>query len=379
MRFSQPLTLLLCSTLTVMASATITPSLPSIAAHFAETPHAALLTRLVLTLPALFIVLVAPLAGLACDRLGRMPVLWTGLAFYVLCGSAGAAMNSLVALLATRAGLGIGIALLMTATTSMIADSSRGARQTRLLGLQGAFMAGGGVVFVFAGGLAAELSWRGPFLVYLAALLLVPAIRALPETRPAPSARGPVGLLPLRLWGLYPLAFVGMGMFYLVPVFLPFLLGARFGSGAVWIGGAVALVNIAAMISGTQFGRVRGRLPAVGMIVVACTAMAAGYAAVALSQSVGMLVAGLIVTGFGTGFIVPTLIHWTVQLAPEAQRGRALGGLTMAFFLGQFASPLLAQPVHARLGENGLYLAAAVTLAVGGVIALLAALRTARA
>ena len=71
---SRPLTLLLCSTLTVMAAATITPTLSAIAAHFAETPHAEFLTRLVLTLPALVIVLVAPLAGRARDARGRPAV-----------------------------------------------------------------------------------------------------------------------------------------------------------------------------------------------------------------------------------------------------------------------------------------------------------------
>ncbi|WP_420428739.1 MFS transporter [Algiphilus sp.] len=382
---SQALTLLLCSTLTVMAAATITPSLAGIAAHFADTPHAGMLTRLVLTLPALFIVLAAPWAGRACDRRGRKPVLLTGLALYVAAGSAGALAPSLPILLVSRAVLGIGIACLMTAATTMIADSTRGSEQTRLLGLQGAFMAGGGVVFVFAGGLAAELHWRVAFGVYLLALLLLPAMLRLPETRDAgamsvhPVQAVPMTRLLRRVGVIYLLAFLGMALFYLVPVYMPFLLSSRFALSAGWVGAFIALGNLAAMVSGMQFGRVRARIPALGMVALTGGLLAAGYAVVAVSHSVPLFLLGLVIAGAGLGFMVPNLNHWTVQVSDAAQRGQALGGLTTAFFLGQFASPLLAQPVASQWGNGGLYAAAAAVLATGALAAALCSIsRSAR-
>src|SRR5690606_14898710 len=53
-------TLLFVSTLTIMSGATISASLPGIAARFAEVENVALLSRLVLTLPAVFIALFSP-------------------------------------------------------------------------------------------------------------------------------------------------------------------------------------------------------------------------------------------------------------------------------------------------------------------------------
>jgi hypothetical protein len=50
-------TLLLVSTLTVMAGATIAPSLPAMRQHFTEVPNVDYWVRLVLTVPALFIAL----------------------------------------------------------------------------------------------------------------------------------------------------------------------------------------------------------------------------------------------------------------------------------------------------------------------------------
>ena len=49
-------TILLVSTLTVMSGATISPSLPAMQAHFSGVPNADFWVRLVLTVPALFIV-----------------------------------------------------------------------------------------------------------------------------------------------------------------------------------------------------------------------------------------------------------------------------------------------------------------------------------
>src|SRR5690606_32866450 len=74
-RFPQKATLLLASALTIMAGATIAPALPAIETVFAAEPDAALLTRLVLTAPALAIAICAPFAGGLADRIGRRPVL----------------------------------------------------------------------------------------------------------------------------------------------------------------------------------------------------------------------------------------------------------------------------------------------------------------
>lgn len=62
-------TLLSASALTVMAGATIAPSLPAMQDYFAEVGSVELLVKLVLTIPALFIVIGSPIAGLIVDLL----------------------------------------------------------------------------------------------------------------------------------------------------------------------------------------------------------------------------------------------------------------------------------------------------------------------
>ena len=71
---------MLAATLTVMSNATITPSLPGLEAAFADDPLAPTITRLLITAPSLLVAVVAPLAGVLTDRLGRRRVLLAGLA-----------------------------------------------------------------------------------------------------------------------------------------------------------------------------------------------------------------------------------------------------------------------------------------------------------
>jgi MFS family permease len=83
------LTLLCISTLTVMAGATIAPSLPSMQEFFKAIPNADYVVRLALTLPALFIALGAPIVGILIDRVGRKPILLAALALYGIAGCSG--------------------------------------------------------------------------------------------------------------------------------------------------------------------------------------------------------------------------------------------------------------------------------------------------
>ena len=173
--------LLLASTLTVMAGAALAPALPTLQAVFADDPNAGFLTRQLLTVPALFIVLAAPLAGWLTDRMGRVRLATASLLLYVLAGCAGALLNDLPSILATRALLGVAVAGLMTSVTTLIADYFDGSERDAVYGRQGAFMSFGGVLFLVAGGLMVDLHWRASFLVYAAPLLLLWSLARLPE------------------------------------------------------------------------------------------------------------------------------------------------------------------------------------------------------
>jgi MFS family permease len=123
-------TLLLASTLTVMAGATIcrrqcyaiAPSLPQMQKHFEGVENVELLVRLVLTVPALFIAIASSAIGIIVDRFGRKPVLIFSAAVYGLVGSSGFFSNSLLTIILGRAFLGFAVAGIMVSATTLIAD-----------------------------------------------------------------------------------------------------------------------------------------------------------------------------------------------------------------------------------------------------------------
>jgi len=364
-------TLLAVSTMTIMASATITPALPGMERHFAGEPHAQLLVRLVLTLPGLAIMVSAPLLARLSGRTGRVPVLAGCLVLYTVGGGSGLFVDSLPALLAGRALLGVGIAGVMTTSTALLADHHPAADHGRVLGLQGAAMGFGGVVALLLGGLLAAVSWRGPFAVYLLAVpLLVLVRRFVPEAAGPPDAEDAPAASPWkpRLLGLYAVMFLGVVAFYTVPTQAPFWLDHVGGAGPAVAGALIAAVNLVMTVVGLNFRRLRARWDFPVLAVALFAAFAAGLAVLGAAGSLGVAALGMVVVGVGIGLLNPTVNGWVVASVAPGARTKALGLLTSALFLGQFASPLLAQPLADAAGLGWTFGCAGILAAVMAVV-----------
>ena len=123
------------------------------------------------------------LGGRAADVAGRRRVFLTGLALFTAASLASGLAPVAGALIAARAGQGVGAALLTPAALSIITTSYAGAQRATALGIWGAIGGAGAAVGVLAGGiLTTWLGWRSVFLVNvpvgvvagLASLRLVP-------------------------------------------------------------------------------------------------------------------------------------------------------------------------------------------------------------
>ena len=276
-------TLLLTSTLTIRAGATISPSLPAIESHFAGSDNVEILTRLVLTLPALFIVICAPFAGGLADRFGRRPLLIAATLLYGLSGMSGLITDSLAGLLVGRALLGVAVAGVMTTATALVGDYFRGPTRDLFMGYHSAFVGFGGLVFLTGGGMLADLPWRAPFSVYGLSLLLIPAVMAFIDepvrsrlstpTGPAPISAGTVWL---AVSAVYIAAVFNSVAFYLIPTQLPFYLNAM-GIGSPTLAGlAIGLGNLIGAAVALFYARLRARLGVIGVFGLAFGLMATG-------------------------------------------------------------------------------------------------------
>ena len=370
------ITLLLASTLTVMSGATIAPSLPAMQTHFAQISNSEFWVRLVLTVPALFIVIGSPIAGQAVDKIGRKPLLLGSAILYGFAGSSGFVLNSIVAILIGRAFLGLAVAGVMVSATTLIADYFQGDTRANFMGLQAAFMGFGGVLFLSVGGFIADLNWRFPFLIYLFSWLLIPGIvfslyepslaklKVSDRNTAAPQAELPIKLLIL----IYASVFLQQIVFYLIPVQLPFYLEQITGAGATQTGLAIAFSILFSALASMSYGRFKQRFSFIKILAIAFGLIGLGYVGIGLVGSYWLILLVLIPTGIGLGLMMPNLNVWTANEVPDTLRGRALGGLTTFMFLGQFLSPIVSQPVKQSLGMTATYGLVGVCLLVLAVL-----------
>lgn len=334
--------LLACATLTVMAGATISPSLPGLLVHFSDVAGAETLVPFILTVPGLAIAISAPLCGVLVDRVDPKRVLMAAIGLYIVAGSSGLWLDGLVPIIGGRALLGVAVGGLMTASTTLIADIFSGPERGRVLGYQASAMGFGGVVFILAGSLLADMSWRGPFAVYLVPLALWPLVwRFVPAQPPAgPVAQGVAAeRFPMAFAGmLYASAFAVFLIFYMVPTQLPFLVRELGAEQASTAGYAMTLVTFASAAMSLWYGRLRARM-APGVIAVAGFAvLAGGYVVLSRAGGLGPVFVICPVIGLALGVLMPNHINWLMARVPAPMRGRANGFMTMAIFSAQFMS-----------------------------------------
>lgn len=345
--------LLYACSLTVMSIATISPSLPRIAEAFHSVPNVEFLTKMLLGLPALFIALGAPLAGVVVDKGYRASLLAGSLALYAVAGTSGVYLPTLPQLLAARIVLGLAIAGIMTSAQTLIADYFEGSERDQMMGLQGAFTALGGVVFIAVAGFVADAwGWRAPFWLYAASLPLLPAVLVVLREPPRKQDIAPVRYAAARTmpeWGVIGLicmtTFVGMASYYTLPTQLPFYLQSLGTTESAKAGVALALANLVGGVASLLMPVFKQRLDFRWLCVVAFGSGAVGFGALSLASAYWVVVGCGLFSGFAVGLLMPTMKLWTMNTASLAVRGKAIGAMTAAMFLGQFFSPIMAQPL----------------------------------
>jgi len=383
-REPRAIALLMAASLTVMANATISPALTGLEQEFADVPDAGFLVRLLVTAPSLGVMLTAPLAGWLTDRIGRRGVLLAGIWLFMLCGTAGFYLPDLQLMLASRFGLGLAVALIMTAQTALIGDYFTGARRQALTGLQISARNFGGLLFIGLAGLVATLSPRLPFLIYGLAVLCLHAVwRHAPEPgrshagQTQAEAAGHPAWLALVI-AVSALQMLTNGLFFMMPTQLPFFFATQGLNSALMTGAGLGLLSLCGGIAALFYGRLKSRLPHAAIFAAGYGALALGFTVLAQQGSAALSLAGAMAVGIGYATVSPGFVAIALALAPTGRRGTAAAILTASVFCGQFLSPFLSTPAIGRWGYGGAFGAASIGLALMAAAAAIAALHMAR-
>lgn len=363
--------LLIASVMPVMAIISLVPVLPMLLREFAGVPGANVLVPVMMTMPALCVALFSPVAGWIADRTGRKRLLVAALIVYAGFGVLPIVLDDLSHLIAARVALGVAEAVIMTIATTLLGDYFQGDQRERWFATQVAVTSVSAIVLIAVGGALGQLfGSRGPFGLYLLALpIALAAAMILFE----PDVRNEAPDVPKAFpWArVLPLVFITLGVglvFYTMVVQLgPILeLSGRVSPAA--IGGAGAAANVGMVIGSVIFGKLKHwsgpRLLACGLFIAAL-----GYVGAALFHGFLPIAASAVVACIGCGILLPNMLTWTVRQLPPAVRGRGTGIWTGAFFLGQFAAPIVSGAMGAALeGLRSVLTLYAVVALVGALI-----------
>jgi MFS family permease len=345
--------------LPILGAVLIAPVLPQMHDHFAHVPGVDVLVPMALTIPALSLALLAPFAGVLVDRLGRKRLLVVSTVLYAILGTAPLWLDSLGAIVASRALVGVAEAAIMTCSTTLIGDYYSGRQRDRYLAMQTMCASISATAFFVLGGAAGSAGWRAPFWAYAVSLLLAPAMAAfLPRPRPAdhadepsltasePMAERPFPWRPLA--GTCALTLFGAILFYTVQVEMAFLLNDMGVSNPGMIGLATAGSSAAVVIGAAVFAKA-GRSPQ-AWLPTAFGLSALGFAVIWLAPNPVVLTTGAVINCLGSGIMLPSLLTLAMSKLHYADRGRGTGLWTGFFFLGQFICPLVVLALASAAG-----------------------------
>jgi MFS transporter, ACDE family, multidrug resistance protein len=319
------------------------------------------------------------LAGFASTRLGAKRTLLVGLALVVAFSALAGSSNTVAQIVGFRAGWGLGIALFVSTSMSVIVATAKGGVSAAVVLFESALgvgIASGPLV----GGLLGGVSWRAPF--FGVAILMTIAFGAI-ALGLAPTAKAPASerigalepLKALRHGSLLAASVVALlynfGFFTLL-AYTPLPLGLGVHQlGIVFFAWGV-LLAIGAVLGAPAMTR---RFPLVPLLVALFASIVADLLAVGFGiHSQAVMIPAIVVSGIFLGVANASL---STLLMRVSIAGPSISASATNFvrFVGGAVAPYLAGKLSTSLSVGAPLFVAAIAVTVG--IVLLLACRTA--
>ncbi|MCW3040622.1 MAG: Multidrug-efflux transporter [Solirubrobacterales bacterium] len=313
-------------------------------------------------------------AGFVSTRIGPKYTLLLGLGLVVVCSAAAGASSSVATVVAFRAGWGLGIALFVSTSMSIIIGSARGGVSRAVILFESALgigIASGPLV----GGLLGGVSWRAPFFG-VAVLMGIAFLSITSQVRPTPpppvreriSIADPLKALSHRglLAGSIVALFYNFGFFTLL-AYTPLPLGLGVHQLGIVFFGWGLLVALGAIVLAPRLSR---RFPPLTLLALVMALIGADLLVIGLGiHSTGVMIAAIVASGLvlGTGNALLSTILLNVS---HTGASVAASATNFVRFVGGAIAPFLAGKLSEQVSIGApLYVAAGV-ITVGSLLAL---------
>jgi len=350
----------------------LTPVLPKLSAQFGG---AELAGQMVMSVPAIGLILGGIASGWLIERFGARRLLLVSLLAYALSGSAGLWVGDLWALFVSRILVGFFTACISTAGNSFIGEffgeKGRG-RMLSAMTVVGSLLAT--LVVLASGWFGEHVGWRAPFAIYLIvpAILFTLALIGLPVIPARRTDHGSAGQgVFQRNWPIYLMIAALYIVLMMTSTQISYLLTEQGITSPIVqsrvISMAFAWLIVGAIFYGTMQGRI-GWAPTyyIGLLALGCGIGGLGFAPDAWAAG-----AATALKGFGAGILSPAFIHLILKRSTPETRGRALGLMTTSMFVGDLANPIVVAPFRAALGMHGAFMSLGALVVIGSAMAFL--------
>jgi MFS family permease len=365
--------------LPVMAIIALSPTLPTLLAHFKDVGNPQLMVPLLITAPSACIALFAPAAGAIADRFGRRNLMLWAMCVYGIGGFIPFFIDDFWAVVAGRVVIGIGEAAVLTVANTLMADYFDEKARHRWLMLQGLVGSVLGSVTIACSGFLAAKGWQWPFAVYGVAFpILLASIFYLFE--PQPRVRAAQAGAPRAATSRFP-RMVALGVcgvtvllsviYYVQVIHFSVLLKGLGVDNPESIGLAMAIPSIGVPIGSVLF-KLTTRFGVRSQIALVFLCYCIGLTGIGLAPGYKVALAFAFVQQLANGIIVPALIAFAQSRFSFEHRGRGMGWWSSAFFVAQFLSPAFVGAVRGVAGGlQPAFVVFGVVAGIGAVVTVL--------
>lgn len=360
-----------------MAFSVVSPVLPLIIEHFGGAAQGALIGQWILTMPSIGVIVGGPTTGWVVERIGARRVLFSSFAIFAIAGAAGLVVDNPFALLGTRLIVGLAATGQVTAAMTLIGELYSDARRGSVLGLQNGIATTLVVIATLAAGaLGQSQGWRAPFELYsvsLVTLLLgIFVIPATARTRAREADGGGISAFKplLPLYGMVIITFI---LSFFTAAAVPQLLAIDGIASPQIISIVIGVGTILFVVGAVFYGAIRQNVGFVWTFAMGFGLQGAGVLWIAFAHGDIGIGLGVALLNLGSGIQTPNLSHLVLDHAPVAIRGRAVGLLFSAQFLGPFLNSSILAPAMSQFGMRN------TMAAVGGLVVMAAAALALRA
>ena len=332
----------------------IIPELPDFLTEIGGEKH----KGLIIPLFTLMAGISRPFSGRLTDTIGRIPIILYGAGVCIVVGFIYPLVTSVIGFFVLRIVHGMSTGFKPTATSAYVGDIAPINRRGEAMGILGLFgslgMAAGPILGSW---IALNFGYNPMFYVSsVLAILSTIVVLNMPETLVI-RQRFNLSLMKLRRQDIFePKAFpaaITMGLTsFAYGEILTIVPDLSKHLGVMNKGVFFAIFTISSIAVRILAGKLSDHIGRVPVLMVGCVVQALALLLLGLSNQVWLFYSGAFIFGLSTGLTSPAVYAWTIDLADDRYRGRALATMFIALEIGIGAGGLISGYTYNNQPEN---------------------------